>query len=169
MFKLKFVALAIVGVYLIFSAPNGIRAETQEPALLTIEIQNNGAADTTPVVLNYADLAAFPAASFTTTTNWTDGAQTFTGVPLLTLLESLGVTSGQLQLIAINDYSILMPVDDPTNGGAIIAYSMNGEPMTPRDKGPLWLVYDFDSDPTYRTETVYSRSIWQLDRMIISR
>ena len=169
MFKFKIVALAVVAVYLMFGAPNGIRANTDEPVLLTVEIQAGDTAGPTVATFGYSDLTAFPAAVFTTTTNWTSGAQTFTGVPLLTLLDSLGVETGQLELIAINEYSIIMPVDDPSNDGAVIAYLMNGEPMTPRDKGPLWLVYNYDSDPDYRTETVYSRSIWQLDRMNISR
>ena len=110
-----------------------------------------------------------PITEFTTTTNWTNGPQTFTGVALLTLLETVGIVSGQVDMFAINDYSIRMSVDESTNDGAIIAYMMNGKTMTARDKGPLWLVYDYDSDPKYRTETVYSRSIWQLDRIVISR
>jgi len=41
--------------------------------------------------------------------------------------------------------------------------------MSAREKGPVWLVYNYDSDPAFRTETVYSRSVWQLDRITISR
>jgi hypothetical protein len=47
----------------------------------------------------------------------------------------------------------------------MIAYARNGEPMSLREKGPFWLVYNYDADPAFRTETVYSRSIWQLDRI----
>ena len=39
--------------------------------------------------------------------------------------------------------------------------------MTLRDKGPLWVIYPFDDDPRYRSETVYFRSIWQLNRIIV--
>ena len=37
--------------------------------------------------------------------------------------------------------------------------------MSLRDKGPLWIVYPFDSNPSYSTEVTYARSIWQLDRI----
>jgi hypothetical protein len=37
--------------------------------------------------------------------------------------------------------------------------------MSLREKGPLWVIYPYDSDPAYRTEETYSRSIWQLNRL----
>jgi len=103
--------------------------------------------------------------SFTTTTIWTDGAQEFAGVPLATFLETLGVTEGRLKATAINDYAIEIPVSDAVPDGPIIAYKRNGEQMSVRDKGPLWIVYPYDSNPAYQSEVIYSRSIWQLDRL----
>ena len=67
-----------------------------------------------------------------------------------------------MELVALNDYSVRLDVEDPTNAGALLAYLQDGQEMTPRDKGPLWLVFNYDADPAYRTETVFSRSIWQL-------
>jgi hypothetical protein len=52
--------------------------------------------------------------------------------------------------------------------GALVSYLRNGAPMTLRDKGPVWLVYNYDSDPAYRTEVIYANSIWQLDRIEIT-
>ena len=42
---------------------------------------------------------------------------------------------------------------------------MNGDVMLVRNKGPLWVVYPYDENPEYRSEVIYSRSIWQLDRI----
>jgi hypothetical protein len=50
-------------------------------------------------------------------------------------------------------------------GGPIVAFARNGAPMPLRDKGPLWIVYPYDSNPDYQSELIYSRSIWQLDRI----
>ena len=49
----------------------------------------------------------------------------------------------------------------------LVAYEMDGETMSRRQKGPLWIVYPFDSDADFRSEVIYSRSIWQLDRLEI--
>jgi hypothetical protein len=48
--------------------------------------------------------------------------------------------------------------------GTIAASEMNGLPMPVRDKGPLWILHPYDAKPEYRTEAIYSKSIWQLSR-----
>ncbi|NNE87652.1 MAG: molybdopterin-dependent oxidoreductase [Silicimonas sp.] len=110
-------------------------------------------------------LVALGAQEVSTTTIWTEGVQTFTGVPLNVFLEEVGVTEGTLKATAINDYAVEVPVEDAVPGGPIIAYLSNGESMSLREKGPLWIIYPYDSDPKYQTEVIYSRSIWQLDRI----
>lgn len=102
---------------------------------------------------------------FETTTIWTDGAVTFTGVPLSALLDRLDITSGILEASALNEYFIEIPVEEVDEKAPIIAHHMNGALMSRRDKGPLWLVYPYDSDAKYRSEIVYARSVWQLDRI----
>ncbi len=102
-----------------------------------------------------------------TTTIWTEGDQQFVGVYLKAILDTLGVTEGTVRASAINDYSIEIPVADVTADAPMIAYENNGSAMSIRDKGPLWIVYPYDSAPEYQTEVIYSRSIWQLDRLEI--
>ncbi len=113
-----------------------------------------------------AMLKELPQTSFTTTTIWTDGEHRFTGVQLADLLEAVDAEGDTLRAAALNDYEITMSVDEAMDG-ALIAYAINGEPMSVREKGPLWIVYPYDSDIAYQTETIYARSIWQLDRIWI--
>jgi hypothetical protein len=89
----------------------------------------------------------------------------FEGVSLDVITDLLGVEEGTLLATAINDYTVEIPVADAVPGGPIIAYLMDGEEMSVREKGPLWVVYPYDSNADYRSEVVYSRSIWQLDRI----
>ena len=110
-------------------------------------------------------LVSMGAVEISTTTIWTDGVQTFTGVSLNTFLAEVDVTHGTLKATAVNDYAVEVPVEDAVDGGPIIAYLSNGEHMSLRDKGPLWIIYPYDSDPKYQTEVIFSRSIWQLDRL----
>lgn len=110
-------------------------------------------------------LAAMPVTTFQTTTIWTEGAQEFTGVELRVLADKLGIQGENLIASAINDYHVEIPMSDAKDGGPILAYMRNGAEMSIRNKGPLWIVYPYDSNVAYRTETIYSRSIWQLDRI----
>lgn len=125
------------------------------------------ASETTSVQYSVEDLQAFGRVTFSTTTPWTEGVQTFEGVPVSRLLDDLALKSGVLEATAVNDYAVSIPVADALQDGPIIAYLRNGAPMSVRDKGPLWIVYPYDSDASFRTELVYSRSIWQLDRIVV--
>jgi len=112
-----------------------------------------------------SDLRAMDATTFETTTIWTEGMQQFTGISLHALIEQSGAEGSFFAATAVNDYSIEIPVSDAIPGGPIIAYERNGETMSLRDKGPLWIVYPYDSNSEYQSEVSYSRSIWQLERL----
>lgn len=144
-------------------------AVPQGPVILTVagEIAaENGGGDAR---FDRDMLAELGTQTIHTTTIWTEGEQTFTGVPLVALLRALEVEDGTLRAVAINDYAVEIPVSDAVEGGPILAWERNGRPMSVRDKGPLWIIYPFDDNPAYRTEVTYSRSIWQLDRITVGK
>lgn len=114
-----------------------------------------------------AMLQALPMTEITTETIWTQSEHVFTGVALDVFLEYIGAQGTLLQAQAINDYTVEIPVSDAVPDGPIIAYAMDGAPMSRRDKGPLWIIYPYSSGPTYQSEVIYSRSIWQLDRLTV--
>lgn len=105
---------------------------------------------------------------FVTSTVWTEGPSHFRGILMHDLLKELGVASGPsangvLTAQAIDGYSATIPLDELHEDGPIIAIERDGARMPVRDKGPLWIVFPFDTNPRYRSETVYSRSVWQLN------
>ncbi|GAA6200274.1 molybdopterin-dependent oxidoreductase [Aquicoccus sp. SU-CL01552] len=110
-------------------------------------------------------LEALEDRSIETATIWTEGTKLFQGVSLSTLVDTLGIEGDRLRATAINDYTVEIPLSDAVEGGPMIAYRMDGEVMSVRNKGPLWIVYPYDGNSDYRTEVIYSRSIWQLDRI----
>ena len=133
--------------------------------ILTIsgDIENTNAGDT--LIFDRETFADLGTVTFETTTIWTDGVHSFQGVSLEALANLIGAQDGMLLATAINDYTVEIPVSDAVVGGPIVAYLMDGEEMLVRDKGPLWVIYPYDSSADYRSEVVYSRSIWQLDRI----
>lgn len=110
-------------------------------------------------------LRSFDATTIETSTIWTEGTQTFEGVSLAALNRALGMDGETLRATAVNDYAVDIPITDAIDGGPIVAYHRNGQPMSLREKGPLWIIYPYDSGAQYRTEVIYARSIWQLDRI----
>ncbi len=118
-----------------------------------------------PVVLDLAALDALEQVEFVTGTIWTDGETRFSGVPLKALLTHLGIEGKTIEMVALNDYAVSMPIADLQDDAPIVASRMDGETMSVRNKGPFWVIYPFDRDEKYNTETNYSRSIWQLNRL----
>lgn len=132
----------------------------QDPSALQVT-----AADGETRSFSIADLDAMDQVTVTTTTIWTEGEVTFSGPALSQVLELAGIENQALTLTALNDYAIEMPGPEADANYPILATRMDGETMSVRDKGPFWIVYPYDSDAAFQTETVYAQSIWQLDRI----
>jgi hypothetical protein len=161
--------LAIALGFALFSAAAQPALAQNSADDIVLTVSGGPDANGQPVAATYTltQLQALPKTNFTTSTMWTDGIQSFEGIDLKTFLDGLNVDSGTLSATAINDYRIEMPLTEISLGGPMIAYSLNGETMSVRDKGPLWIVYPYDSAPEYQSEVVFSRSIWQLNRIEI--
>ncbi|MFW8636119.1 oxidoreductase [Cribrihabitans pelagius] len=129
--------------------------------VLTLRVEGSSAAQQ----LSLEDLRAMDTVTFETETIWTTGPQRFTGVPLAALAARLGGEGSTVLAKAVNDYAVEIPLPAPGEDGPMVAFERNGAEMPLRGKGPLWVVYPYDSNPAFRTEEVYSRSIWQLDRI----
>lgn len=136
--------------------------------LLTISGEIAVANDDGVAVFDRAMLEGMDPVTIETTTIWTDGVQSFTGVELADLMALVDAKGETLQATAINDYAVEIPSGDWVEGGPIVAFLNNGAPMSLRDKGPLWVIYPYDDNPAYQTEVTYARSIWQLDRIVVS-
>lgn len=104
---------------------------------------------------------------FATSTLWTEGPQVFEGVPLHRLMAYLRANGRMLRMEALNDYQIEIPASEVENGGPLLAMRVNGVSLSPRDKGPIWMVFPYDSDARFRTDLTYARSVWQLGRIEI--
>jgi len=58
-----------------------------------------------------------------------------------------------------------MPYEDAQRYDVIVARLLDDKPMSVRDKGPLFVIYPFDSRPELRGAVYYSRSAWQLRKI----
>jgi hypothetical protein len=110
-------------------------------------------------------LEAMGTISFETATPWDKERVRFEGVPLGRLLDRLGASGSRLIAVALNDYSAELPVEDVRRYDIILALKRNGEYMPVQNRGPLFIVYNFDSDPELKNQKFYSRSVWQVARL----
>jgi hypothetical protein len=109
-----------------------------------------------------AMLEALPQRSFSTKTPWYAQPRKFTGPLLRDVFASVGGQGQTIRAIALNDYRIDIPFEDVTRFDVVLARLLDDQPMTVREKGPLFMIYPFDSTPILRNALYYSRSVWQL-------
>ena len=104
---------------------------------------------------------------FSTATPWYTGLVRFEGVPMRRIMEAVGATGERILAVALNDYTTELPMEDFTRYNVILALKRDGQYMPVRDKGPLFIVYPFDSDRELQHQRFYSRSVWQLARIVV--
>ncbi|HEX6703478.1 MAG TPA: molybdopterin-dependent oxidoreductase [Albitalea sp.] len=109
-----------------------------------------------------AMLEKLPQHSFSTRTPWFPEPRKFTGVLLRDLLASVGAHGRTAKAVALNDYRVDIPVDEAARHEVMVAYRLDDKPMAVRDKGPLVVIYPFDSQPGLRSAVHYGRAAWQL-------
>jgi hypothetical protein len=112
-------------------------------------------------------IEALPQHTFTTRTPWFDKPVKFTGPLLADVLAAVKASGSSVSAVAINDYKINIPVSDASKFKVIVARQIDDKPIPVREKGPLFVVYPFDSSAELRTSTYYERSIWQLKALDI--
>jgi hypothetical protein len=105
--------------------------------------------------------------SFTTSTPWYSGPIKFEGVPLAKVLERLGAAGQKLTVVALNDYSSDIPIEDIRKYKVLLALKVNDEYISVRDKGPIFIIYPFDTDPELQHQTYYGRAVWQVSKIIV--
>ncbi|WP_114946816.1 oxidoreductase [Microvirga calopogonii] len=92
----------------------------------------------------------------------------FEGVPLRAVLDRVGGRGGTIRASAWNDYEVDIPWDD-LKYDPLLAMSADGEVLSLRDKGPLWIVYPRDDYSALRDDIHDSRWVWQLNRLRVLR
>lgn len=114
-----------------------------------------------------AMIEKLPQQNFTTMTPWDKSPIKFTGPLLRDVLAAAKASGTTLKAVALNDYQTSIPADDAQKFDVILAHRMNGEPIPVKTKGPLFIVYPYDTKAELRSSTYYERSAWQLKSLTV--
>lgn len=128
-----------------------------------IENTNNGAT----AEFDRASLEAIGLKTVQTANPWFDGRTSFEGIPLQRLMTLVGAKGQSVMAVALNDYVTTIPITDFMKFNVILALKREGNYMAVRDKGPLFIIYPYDSDPQLQSQTYYARSAWQVAKLIV--
>ncbi len=161
-----FTASALLCALTFSSAALALDAPKERPILaVSGKIAEKNAGDVARFDMKMIE--ALPQHTFTTSTPWFDKPMKFTGPLLADVLAAVKASGSSVSAVAINDYKITIPAADAGKFKVIVARLIDDKPIPVREKGPLFVVYPFDSAAELRTSTYYERSIWQLKALDI--
>lgn len=160
---IQIACMALVGLLATAAAAGTLALpRPQGPVLLqvtgAIAVTNDGAAAS----FDRAMLEAMPQHRMETYTDWTEGLQVFEGPLLADLLARVGARGDSLHATALNDYAVDIPATDPDEYPVLLALRHNGQPMSVRNKGPIWIVYPNPDPESAKASPHNEKSIWQL-------
>ncbi|MGZ3011865.1 molybdopterin-dependent oxidoreductase, partial [Pseudomonas aeruginosa] len=90
------------------------------------------------------------------------------GVRLSLLLRHLDLAPPtRLRVLALNDYSAIIPYSDLDSYQPILAYRRNGAYMAIRERGPLFIIYPMARYPELRNQVYYNRTVWQVSSITL--
>ena len=104
---------------------------------------------------------------FETATPWYNRPVRFDGVRMLRFMQTVGASGTFVTAVALNYYTTDIPVTDFERYGTLLAMKRDGVDMPVSDKGPLFIVYPYDSDPELKSQLFYSRSAWQVAELMV--
>lgn len=140
------------------------------PILLTISgniARTNGVDDAGRPVARFdrAMLEALAPKTVTTSTLWHEGKPRFEGPSSAALMAAVKGTGKAARAIALNEYVVDLPMEDFVGDKFVLAMKANGKELAIRDRGPIFVIYDYDRTPKNILTFVQNRSIWQLIRL----
>jgi len=114
------------------------------------------------------DLIKLPVTSITTATNFTPKA-TFEGVSFTELLSKYSIKASSLRIYALDDYSYTLPVGELIKYHVILAYRKNGRVIPVSDLGPFAVIYPKDEHPELNKLEVNAKTVWQINRIEVTK
>ena len=165
--RAAFVAFALLSVIFASSVLRAQDAQSGSKPILVISGKINPTDKSDSVQFDRDALEALGTVAFETNTPWFKGPVKFEGVPLDKLMQSVGAKGERVVAVALNDYSSEIPIEDFAKYKVILALKRDGEYMPVRDKGPLFIVYPYDENPELKSQKFYSRSVWQVAKIIV--
>jgi hypothetical protein len=166
--KLLFIMLGLVFAGEAGAAGTQPPPTTEGKPILTISGKIEPPAGGTVIQFDRASFEALGMVTIETKTPWYPGPVKFEGVPLEKLMSIAGANGKAVTAVALNDYSSDIPIDDFNKYHPILAIKRNGEYMPVSDKGPLFIIYPFDSNSELQSQQFYSRAVWQVAKLIVN-
>jgi len=151
-----------VGLAMVAGHAQAALAKPVEKPILTISGKIRVFNEGESAQFDRAMLEALGMTTIETATPWYDKVVKFEGPLMTSLFDTVDAFGDSVVATALNDYSTTIPRSDFAQFKPILALKRDGVYLPVRDKGPLFVVYPYDSNPELKQQKYYGRSAWQV-------
>lgn len=137
-------------------------SSTTNRVLLTVSGKINKKNHGETFVFDQVALDALNQRELKTSTPWHKGRPTFSGPLFSEVLDHVQAQGTNVIVTAINDYSSTIPIQDLRKWPIVLATRIDGKVIPIREKGPIFVIYPFDTFPETKNEVSFFRSVWQV-------
>ena len=146
--------------------PTSLYPPTQEFAdnsdkLLIIQTDPSTSCGSKELVFSEKQLQALPQKAFKTKHTWATVVQEFSGPLLTDVIQQICPQAKEVYLRSLDQYSVTIDFQKVVKYEAILALTIDGKPLTVREKGPIWLMINTD-DLNIAARTLDNMLVWQL-------
>ena len=161
----KLILVPIVWLLWTVGAYAGSYEETKERTIITITGKispdiPNGAAK-----IGYDTLEKIGVKELTTRTFYSKKQYNFSGVLMRDLMAYVGATGKTLEITALDDYRINVPIADYEKYDVLLVFKLDGKNLSIRERGPARIIYPVEQHSELNDKKYASRYIWQIKGM----
>jgi hypothetical protein len=157
----KRAALALAVVLL--AGLGAVPVSMAQDAALTL---TRGASGADSLEFTLEALAELPQTTIVTENEFSDGPVTYRGPLIRDVLAHLGLDQAEtVRFTAANDYYVDIPTSDFRRYNVILAIEADGNRLSRREKGPIWVMYPISDHPELQDPVYNTRLIWQVVRI----
>ncbi len=120
------------------------------------------------ITFSINDLEKFPVISVRTETQWTNGVIHFQGPLMRDILASVGAVGDTILVTGLDGRSASIPREDIEKYDVIIACQVDGAYFGLRERGPLWIIYPWSTNPEIQSAVYYDRGIYHLNSLSVA-
>lgn len=129
--------------------------------VLIVQSDPNSNCGAKEFIFSEKQLEELPQKTFKTKHTWSNIAQEFSGPLLADVLKLVCANVRDIYMRSLDQYSVMVNFQTAEKYQPILALKINGQSLTIREKGPVWLMVDTDG---YKipTRALDNMLVWQL-------
>ncbi|MCV6547828.1 MAG: molybdopterin-dependent oxidoreductase [Cohaesibacter sp.] len=164
---MKLVVVPLIWLLSVITAHAQPYEEPKERTIITITGKISSDIPDGIARIGYDTLEKMDVKDLKTRTFYSKNKYNFSGVLMRDLLDYVGAKGDMLEVTALDDYRITVPISDYYDYDVWLVFKLDGKRLSIRNRGPARIIYPIEQKPELNDKKIAGRYIWQIKGMKI--